>query len=819
MARYISDTSSPSGFRKISSGASPVYTPGVSGGTYTDAQGRPITQGQAMSSGGSIDAPGTTAATLQKIGGSSPGTTVAAEQRLAREDIAKQQVKEGRFSQQDIAGAKALLESKTAQFAGQTPEQQQKIRQALYEQTIYRAPSVKPATEYIPYKSVSEQQAIQDFKRGIGLGYITTAQKALTPKDTTKYTSEADIRYVTIGGKQRLFINPSLVKQREPFAPFEKRASEAIIRNTPVQIADFVDIVDRRAQASFTGPKSKNPFALRNVAEAVFGIERGITKGAVEQPLTTAGSYALGYGVSKGIGLLSKATPILTKGIGAGKVASKISAMNIAGGAMAGFYGSDVIARIAVANDRYEKLGEILGTEIIPFTYGARLATPRTIQKTEVAQSKFNTQLNKIKDKYISDKLPLSLRNEFVLSKAALKSAFRQGENPLITKLRAEGSAVPKSYGKSSFGGSEMIPKTSPKTTQFLSKKQIQRVKAVKAENEVNKDYIQNVSDYIDDIRVELTKLNPSPKSKGTRTVKSLGTWDFKLNKFVRTGAAEARASTAMKAKDVFDIMERRNVLKAKLQELESGFYEVPEISKPQVTIFKPKPRTTILDLSRAKKGKTVNPMASFLASVKAGDISLVQRIRPQELIQIQKPKPTVSPRPKFNTQEGYYKKLTELSPTKTQNIQNEILRNILGISSVSILKSGVGSIKGQKLIKSNIQSNIQHVTNLQGNAFIQAVTQAQGQTQGQLQGQFQGLKTQQITLQRQLQVQKQRITQKTKTPTEPIKKPPTEKNPPPLKIPSFKSKVNDIAKRRKKKGKIVWDIKNPVPDLESLTG
>jgi len=341
-------------------------------GTYTDAQGRKITREQALSSG-SVDAPGAASAVLQRIGATTPGATTETEQRLAREDIAKRQVQEGRFTAQEIQGAKRMLESQTAEFAGRTPEQRAAMRQALYEQVVYREPGVRPATRYIPYQA--NQKAIDDIKRTLGIGApITSAQRALTPTDKIRYTSEADIRYVTIGGKQRIFINPALVRQKDIFGDIERKVSGSLKANVPVAVSEFVDMVDRRAQASFTGPRSKNPFALRNVAESVFGIERGIVKGAVEQPLTTGGSLALGFGASKIVGAASKGLPILTKGIGAGKVTGQISALNVAGGAMAGYYGADVASRIAKANDRYEKLGEILGSELIPFVAGARLS-------------------------------------------------------------------------------------------------------------------------------------------------------------------------------------------------------------------------------------------------------------------------------------------------------------------------------------------------------------------------------------------------------------------------------------------------------------
>jgi len=779
MAVYKSDPSSPTGFRRVDSGSRAIVTPSAADGTYKDAQGRTITKQEAMSTG-RIDAPGATASALQRIGGTGSGVTTAVEQRLAREDIAKRQVQEGRFTAGEIQGARAILESQTAQFAGKTPEQQAALRQALYEQVVYREPRVRPATQYIPYQT--NQKAVEDFKRSIGLGGpVTASQRALTQADKIQYTSEADIRYVTIGGKQRLFINPSLVRQRDPFGDLERKASESLKANIPVAVSDFVDMVDRRAQASFTGPKSKNPFALRNVAEKVFGIERGIVKGAVEKPLTTGGSLALGFGVTKLAGAAAKGLPILTKGIGAGKVTSQISALNVAGGAMAGYYGADVAARIAQANDRYEKLGEILGSELIPMALGARLATTKLPDvKPYMPGAKRARLIESYKEGSIAS-LPGKIRNN-VPTKDFMNVLSKQ------SNVRQE-------------------------PLRFYSKQQLQAIKRVQKESIVEKEYKPNISDYAEDIRAELKRLEGhTPSFKQSRVIKNIGAWDFKLNKFVRTAEAEARASKVKSSSDIFNIMERRNLLKEKLKILESTEYNMPTVRKEQPDFIRK--HSKIIDLSKSQHTEKTNALASILAGHKTRRIGLVQRT---QTVQIQREKPILAPRPKFGLEEGYHTTLNQLkAASKTQQSQVNAILQSLGAGVAQTQGYALKTRQTQGLSQAQIQHQqfIQKI--IQAQQQLQGMTQTQLQVQSQLQGQsqIQGVLQKQTTLQRQIQQQKQRI--RYEPPREPARRQPPEKRII-LKIPSFKSQLANVAKARKKKGKYIWDIKNPVPTLESL--
>jgi len=219
--------------------------------------------------------------------------------------------------------------------------------------------------------------------------------------------------YVTIAGKRVPFVSSAKAAQQRPIAKIEQAISEKNIEvsnilkyETPEPIRNFIDSIDRRAQLSFRGEKPLNPFAFRNVAEALYGIEKGSFKGVIEEPLTAGTSLLVGGALTKGAGVLASRAPILTRGVGSGKVTSKISALNVASAGMAGYYGADVAGRVAAANNRMQEIGKILSTEIVPFVAGARFAQVPigvTVRHTEYAARRLaRTQKAELK-RFIKD--------------------------------------------------------------------------------------------------------------------------------------------------------------------------------------------------------------------------------------------------------------------------------------------------------------------------------------------------------------------------------------------------------------------------------
>jgi len=331
------------GGRVIEPVVPPTY--GVSGGYYTDAQGRQITQAQAQASG-RVDRPGEASEKLRSIGGGA--TTTQIEQRFGIEEA----LKKG-----DITRSEAI-ELTRRNLEGRPLE-------------ITRTVETR--------KEVRDTQAAEAYFRG-----LAAKRTGITQQEAQRRQAIPERVYVTIAGKRVPFVSSAKAAQQRPAARIERYISEKNIEvsdiiktKTPEPIRNFAEAIDRRAQLSFKGSKPLNPFAFRNVAEAIYGIEKGAVKGVVEEPLTAGASLLVGGAIAKGAGVLAAKAPILTRGVGSGKVTSKISALNVAGGVMAGYYGADVAKRIAAADNKAQEIGKILSTEIIPMAAGAKLATTK----------------------------------------------------------------------------------------------------------------------------------------------------------------------------------------------------------------------------------------------------------------------------------------------------------------------------------------------------------------------------------------------------------------------------------------------------------
>jgi len=325
------------------------------------------------------------------VGQRGPGAPVGVEAAKAAEKRAYEaKVQFGRSFQATTPGEaeaiKKMLRSPTAQFASQEVAQRGYELAARHDRSF--APEQVRAGYLAQVESVQERQTVDAktyFQRQASkrLG-IPTYDPLQQIHEAQRKQIKPDRVYVKIGGRNVPFVLSAKAAQQRPIAKVEQylsdknvEVSDIIKTKTPAPLRNFVEAIDRRAQLSFRGEKPLNPFAFRNVAEAIYGIEKGAVKGVVEEPLTAATSLVVGGAIAKGAGVLAVRAPILTKGVGTGRVTSKISALNVAGGVMAGYYGADVASRISAADNRSQEIGKILSTEILPMAAGANLATTK----------------------------------------------------------------------------------------------------------------------------------------------------------------------------------------------------------------------------------------------------------------------------------------------------------------------------------------------------------------------------------------------------------------------------------------------------------
>jgi len=431
----------------------------------------------------------------------------------------------------------------------------------------------------------------------------------------------------------------------------------------------------------------------------------------------------------------------------------------------AGYYGADVAKRITVADNRAQEIGKILSTEIIPMAAGAKLATFQP---------------------------PLSAK-----AKKDLK----------ILELQQE-AAVPPGYGPASFGGKKLIPTAKKGIKAELTEKQARRAKQVEEETKYTREYKQNVADYVEDVRVELAKLEDKTIPQQAKKLKDLGKWDFAKRKFIRSPEAEAISSRSKSASSIFGRMEKRAELKEMLKVLESVEYQMPSIRGKVKSPIKFKPANQVIDMSRSQAIKSPY-IAKYFIGKEVKKIGLVQRT---QTIQIQREKPVLAPRPEFGLYEGYNKRLVDFSNKLNTG---QLKGRFVPMSISTGRQATIAEQKHSELIK-DIQkqhsSSIQRVREVQGVFQGQAVGQAQRttqkQTQSQAQKQIQKQKQRQVQKQKQAQREIQRTRQRTRLRKTPI-----------IKFPKFTSQIGELTRAHKKRGNFVWNIRNQIPTLESLTG
>jgi len=101
----------------------------------------------------------------------------------------------------------------------------------------------------------------------------------------------------------------------------------------------------------------------------------GFTEELAQKPVTAAGNTLFAILVTKGIGGVAAKAPILMKGVGTGKLASKINTVNVLGASLAGMYGVSVAERYIEAPDKARFAGQITATELLPFAAGGYVGT------------------------------------------------------------------------------------------------------------------------------------------------------------------------------------------------------------------------------------------------------------------------------------------------------------------------------------------------------------------------------------------------------------------------------------------------------------
>lgn len=466
--------------RNVDTGAEDIGS--SEGGTYSSSTGQIITRAQAMQSG-QIDKPGEAVEKLRSIGGGLSTTQI--EQRFGIEEA----LKRGEITRQEaITLTKQNLEGRPLQIFRQV-QQEQQIR-------------------------TFDVAALQDFRERTGrLSPVGRGYREATKREEPKYTPERV--YVKIGGRNVPFVSREKAEQQRPIARLEQAIHDKNVElsnvlkydlpeKIPKPITNFFDAIDKRAELSFKGKKPLNPFALRNVAEAFYNIEKGMVKGVVEEPLTAGISLVVGGALTKGAGVLSARFPILSRSIvpelktaskgqkislyramfgapkgvpltepviaaklpsiGAGKatkyITTKLTPLNIAGGAMAGYYGADVATRIKAANNRNETIGKILSTEIIPFAAGARLSqvpislTAKNIKYQTIRAAR---DQRKVLNKFVKDETARLGTDVWSKIPTQRQSALKRGEELKRTIQYGKTFVEPKGKGVAVTSGRQQL--------------------------------------------------------------------------------------------------------------------------------------------------------------------------------------------------------------------------------------------------------------------------------------------------------------------------------------------------------------------------
>ena len=311
MATYVSDSSSPTGFRRTDRGARAVVTPGKSEGTYTDASGKPITREQAMTSG-RVDVPGTEAKKLAEIGanqrvGETPRTPIVGIE-AARQAEGKANIERAATTREEAGAIANLLRSPTAQFGSQEVAQRGFDVVMRYGERItpeqVKASIVTPSTYHPLPQIYHEPSALLPTVRGRGEG------KDVLKKQYPLYTRNMAMSATALSEKlQRGF--ESLIGYNERASAPIKFASGAssVITSLPSMIG--TGIMGYEALARY--PRA----ALTQAPRSVLKIGGGLVEEAKTKPIETIGMVSTVF--VAGGGLKKIPTPTYRKMFGAQK--------------------------------------------------------------------------------------------------------------------------------------------------------------------------------------------------------------------------------------------------------------------------------------------------------------------------------------------------------------------------------------------------------------------------------------------------------------------------------------------------------------------
>ncbi len=163
----------------------------------------------------------------------------------------------------------------------------------------------------------------------------------------------------------------------------------------------------------------------------------GALSGIRDKPLTIAGNTAFAILVTKGVGGLVAKVPALNTGIGAGKIASKINAVNILGAGLAGMYAGDVIIRYSQAPNKARFAGELAATELVPFALGGRIATRiKTPPISEIySQTSRGAAIAKIN-------IELALRRQYKQQSISLEDFLRNEDAQVTLKKKRRSELI-----------------------------------------------------------------------------------------------------------------------------------------------------------------------------------------------------------------------------------------------------------------------------------------------------------------------------------------------------------------------------------------
>ncbi len=443
----------------------------------------------------------------------------------------------------------------------------------------------------------------------------------------------------------------------------------------------------------------------------------GAAYGAANKPLTTAGNVALALLVTKGAGALVSRIPAVAVGLGAGKVARNINAINVLGAGLAAAYGFDVAGRVMSASSPARKAGEITATEFLPFTAGGYLGM-KPLPKVSIPG---------VKVKFYETNKPVSVPGMGVFYENSIKTKIiLQGKQtidrpPTLKEIPIKGE---KGIGERKLPASRQTPETKNWISKFEDKLSTGDIVATKKQ-------FYDLKKYQIDMGISVEKVTGKPYEyvRGIDLMKAIEKSKLPRIEKIESIMKETKGGTV-------GLWETRAEAAAK---------------RPPVKLMSAEERTGIIN--NIKKFGGLYPKPAIKNIVTAASILGIKAITGQAQKSKIEPAPDVRQTQVVATKQ-YAKTVTELATISKQRTD---------LTPASFLSQVSKSVAAQKQISR--------------------------------------------------EATKPKIKEQIKAPN---KYPEKRILVPQLKPKAFLSKVSQHERMRGKK-KIVWDIKNPVPDLKSL--